>query len=93
MSLNSLIDEQIKNTLSRTTNTVINSISEKLDISKDMLIDIWNSLNKDFKIKHKPSTIVIPEIIDEDIPAFNEIEIIDEDIIPEFKVEIIDEDF
>jgi hypothetical protein len=87
MSLNLLINEQIKNVLNKNTTKVINSISEKLDVSKDMLVDIWNKLNTDFKIKHTPV------IIDEDIPNFKEIEIIDEDIVPEIRVEIIDEDF
>ena len=90
MSLNSLINEQIKQVLNRNTNTVINSISEKLDISKDMLVDIWNKLNNDFKIKIKTS-IVMPEIIDEDIPIVPVI--IDEDIPIEIRIEIIDEDF
>jgi len=90
MSLNSLINEQIKQVLNRNTNTVINSISEKLDISKDMLVDIWNKLNNDFKIKIKTS-IVMPEIIDEDIPIVPVI--IDEDIPIETRIEIIDEDF
>ena len=105
MSLNSLINDQIKNILNRNTNTVISSISEKLDISKDVLVDIWNKLNTEFRVKNKPKksipeildedipTIFNLEIIDEDIPAFKEITIIDEDIIPEIKVEIIDEDF
>jgi hypothetical protein len=90
MSLNSLINEQIKQVLNRNTNTVINSISEKLDISKDMLVDIWNKLNIDFKIKNK-SFNVVPEIIDEDIPIVPVI--IDEDIPIETRIEIIDEDF
>jgi len=90
MSLNSLLNEQIKQVLNRNTNTVINSISEKLDISKDILIDIWNKLNIDFKVKNKPSNIT-PEIIDEDISIFPEI--IDEDIPIETRIEIIDEDF
>ncbi len=90
MSLNSLINEQLKQVLNRNTNTVINSISEKLDISKDILIDIWNKLNIDFKVKNKRSNI-IPEIIDEDILIVPEI--IDEDIPVETKIEIIDEDF
>jgi len=90
MSLNSLINEQIKQVLNRNTNTVINSISEKLDISKDMLVDIWNKLNNDFKIKIKTSN-VIPEIIDEDILIVPVI--IDEDIPIETRIEIIDEDF
>ena len=60
----------------------------------------WNKLNIDFAIKYKPSTIVVPEILDEDIypvpeildediPIYQEytIEIIEEDIYPEIKVE------
>jgi hypothetical protein len=90
MSLNSLLNEQIKQVLNRNTNTVINSISENLNISKDMLVDIWNKLNIDFKIKNK-SFNVVPEIIDEDIPIVPVI--IDEDIPIETRIEIIDEDF
>jgi hypothetical protein len=90
MSLNSLLNEQLKQVLNRNTNTVINSISEKLDVSKDMLVDIWNKLNVDFKIKNK-SFNVVPEIIDEDIPIVPVI--IDEDIPIETRIEIIDEDF
>ena len=90
MSLNSLLNEQIKQVLNRNTNTVINSISENLNVSKDMLVDIWNKLNIDFKIKNK-SFNVVPEIIDEDIPIVPVI--IDEDIPIETRIEIIDEDF
>ena len=91
MSLNFLLNEQIKQVLNRNTNTVINSISEKLDISKDMLIDIWNKLNSDFKVKINKQTNIIPVIIDEDISIITEI--IDEDIPVETRIEIIDEDF
>ena len=108
MSLNSLLNEQLKQVLNRNTNNVIETITEQLNVSKDMLVDIWNKLNTDFTIKYKPSNIVIPEIIDEDIyptivpeiidediPITREsrIEIIDEDFYPEIKVEILDENF
>ena len=104
MSLNSLINEQIKNVLNRNTNNVIETITEKLNVSKDVLVDIWNKLNTDFTIKHKPTAIVVPELIDEDIYAVPElidedifqetkIEILEEDIYPEIRLEIIDEVF
>ena len=92
MSLNSLLNEQIKHVLNRNTNNVIETITEKLNVSKDVLVDIWNKLNTDFTIKYKP-TIVVPELIDEDIYQETKIEIMDEDIYPEIKVELIDEDF
>ena len=108
MSLNSLLNEQLKQVLNRNTNNVIETITEQLNVSKDMLVDIWNKLNTDFTIKYKSSHIVVPEIIDEDIyptfvpeildediPIFQEskIEILDEDLYPEITVEILDEIF
>ena len=100
MSLNSLLNEQVKQVLNRNTNNVIKTITEQLNVSKDVLVDIWNKLNTDFAIKYKHSTIVVPEILDEDIypvpeildediPIYQEytIEIIEEDIYPEIKVE------
>jgi hypothetical protein len=95
MSLNSLLNEQLKQVLNRNTNNVIETITEQLNVSKDVLVDIWNKLNTDFTIKYKPSRIVVPQIIDEDIPIYQEskIEIIDEDIYPEITVEILDENF
>ena len=93
MSLNSLINEQIKQVLNRNTNNVIETITKQLNVSKITLVDIWNNLNTEFSIKYKPSRIFIPEIIDEDITISQEykIEIIDEDFYPEIKLEIIDE--
>ena len=106
MSLNSLLNEQIKQVLNRNTNNVIETITEKLNVSKDVLVDIWNKLNTEFVIKYKPSTRVVPELIDEDIypvpelidedipvSQYSNIEILEEDIYPEIKVEIIDENF
>jgi hypothetical protein len=106
MSLNSLLNEQLKQVLNRNTNNVIETITEKLNVSKDVLVDIWNKLNTDFVIKYKSSAIVVPELIDEDIypvpelidedipvSQYSNIEILEEDIYPEIKVEIIDEIF
>jgi hypothetical protein len=106
MSLNSLLNEQLKQVLNRNTNNVIETITEKLNVSKDVLVDIWNKLNTDFVIKYKPSSIIVPELIDEDIypvpelidedipvSQYSNIEILEEDIYPEIKVEIIDENF
>jgi hypothetical protein len=106
MSLNSLLNEQLKQVLNRNTNNVIETITEKLNVSKDVLVDIWNKLNTDFFIKYKPSSIIVPELIDEDIypvpelidedipvSQYSNIEILEEDIYPEIKVEIIDENF
>lgn len=95
MSLNSLINEQIKQVLNRNTNNVIETITKQLNVSKITLVDIWNNLNTEFSIKYKPSRIFIPEIIDEDIYPIFIPEIIDEDITisQEYKIEIIDEDF
>ena len=80
MSLNYLINEQIKKTLNNNTNSVIQSISDNLNISKFILIEAWNKLNNEFKINQEP------EIIDEDIP----ITVID--VYPETRIEIIDEE-
>lgn len=88
MSLNSLLNEQLKQVLNRNTNTIIDTITEQLNVSKYTLVDIWNKLNTEFKIKNKEH--IIPAIIDEDIYPEIVVEIIDEDIYP---VEILDEDF
>ena len=84
MSLNYLINEQIKRTLNNNTSSVIQSISDNLNISKVVLIEAWNNINNEFKIKQ------VPEIIDEDIPIT--VEIIDEIIYPETRIEITDEE-
>ncbi len=76
MSLNYLINEQIKKTLNNNTSNVIQSISDNLSISKNILIEAWNKLNNEFKIKQE----YITEIIDEDIYPETRIEIIDEDL-------------
>ena len=89
MSLNSLINEQIKNTLNKNTNNVIETISKNSNVSKYSLVDIWNRLNSEFKIKNFPQ-VIEPEILDEDIIG---VEILDEEIMPEVHVVIIDEDF
>ena len=97
MSLNSLLNEQLKQVLNKNTNTIIETISKNLNVSKYSLVDIWNSLNSEFKIKNIPQVIepeiideeIMPEIIDEEIMP----EIIDEEIMPEIYVVITDEDF
>ena len=50
MSLNSLITKKIKQSLNDTTKSVIDVISSKYDVSKEILASIWNTVNKDFKI-------------------------------------------
>ena len=89
MSLNSLINEQLKQVLNKNTNTIIESISKNLNVSKYSLVDIWNKLNSEFKIKNIPQ-VIEPEIIDEDIMC---VEVLEEEIMPEICVVIIDEDF
>jgi hypothetical protein len=89
MSLNSLINEQLKRVLDKNTNTVIETISKNLNVSKYSLVDIWNRLNSEFKIKNI-TQVIEPEIIDEDIIG---VEILEEEIMPEIRVVIIDEDF
>jgi hypothetical protein len=101
MSLNSLLNKQINNILNKNTNGVINSISDQLNVSKEILLEIWNQLNPEFKIKsNKPLSITINniEIDDEEIHPQNKeykIEIDDEEILPqnkEYKIEIDDEE-
>jgi hypothetical protein len=89
MSLNSLINEQLKQVLNKNTNTIIESISKNLNVSKYSLVDIWNKLNSEFKIKNIPQ-VIEPEIIDEDIMC---VEVLEEEIMPEIRVVIIDEEF
>jgi hypothetical protein len=103
MSLNTLINKQIKQTLNKTTNNVINSISEQLNVTRDSLIEIWNQLNPEFRLLSSNNCVIDKPLkintnrIEDIVPQVNhyEIEIGEEDIVPQvnhYEIEIGEED-
>ena len=102
MSLNTLINKQIKQTLNKTTNNVINSISEQLNVTRDSLIEIWNQLNPEFRLLSSNNCVINKPLkintnrIEDNVPQVNHYEIeIGEDIVPQvnhYEIEIGEED-
>ena len=50
MSLNYLVSQKIKQSLNDTTLNVLDILSSKYNISRELLTSAWNKVNKDFKI-------------------------------------------
>ena len=49
MSIISLLNEQLKNNLNKTTKDLIISMSEQFNLQHKDLLNIWNELNPEFK--------------------------------------------
>ena len=49
MSIISLLNEQLKNNLNKTTKELIISMSEQFNLQHKDLLNIWNELNPEFK--------------------------------------------
>ncbi len=49
MSIISLLNEQLKNNLNKTTKDLIVSMSEQFNLQHKDLLNIWNELNPEFK--------------------------------------------
>ncbi len=89
MSVISLLNEQLKNNLNKTTKELIISVSEKFNMPYENLLNIWNKINPEFKHNFELTKIVIE---DEEIIVNHKIMIEDEEIIVKPKKQLLIED-
>ncbi len=89
MSVISLLNEQLKNNLNKTTKELIISVSEKFNMPYENLLNIWNKINPEFKHNFELTKIVIE---DEDVIVNHKIVIEDEEIIVKPKKQLLIED-
>uniref|UniRef100_A0A6C0DMV9 Uncharacterized protein n=1 Tax=viral metagenome TaxID=1070528 RepID=A0A6C0DMV9_9ZZZZ len=79
MSVISLLNEQLKNNLNKTTRELLFSVSDKFNLPYESLLNTWNKINPEFNCnftkiviedddeKHIEDVIVKPVIEDEEI--------------------------
>ena len=89
MSVISLLNEQLKNNLNKTTKELIISVSEKFNMPYENLLNIWNKINPEFKHNFELTKIVIE---DEEVIINHKILIEDEEIIIKPKKQLLIED-
>lgn len=89
MSVISLLNEQLKNNLNKTTKELIISVSEKFNMPYENLLNIWNKINPEFKHNFELTKIVIE---DDEIIVTHKIVIEDEEIIVKPKKNLLIED-
>ncbi len=89
MSVISLLNEQLKNNLNKTTKELIISVSEKFNMPYENLLNIWNKINPEFKHNFELTKIVIE---DDEIIVNHKIVIEDEEIIVKPKKNLLIED-
>ncbi len=89
MSVISLLNEQLKNNLNKTTKELIISVSEKFNMPYENLLNIWNKINPEFKHNFELTKIVIE---DDEIIVNHKIVIEDEEIIVKPKKQLLIED-
>ncbi len=89
MSVISLLNEQLKNNLNKTTKELIISVSEKFNMPYENLLNIWNKINPEFKHNFELTKIVIE---DEEVIVNHKIVIEDEEIIVKPKKNLLIED-
>jgi predicted LPLAT superfamily acyltransferase len=63
MSIISLLNEQLKNNLNKTTKDLIISMSEQFKLPHKDLLNIWNELNPEFKHNFNHVKVVDEEVI------------------------------
>ena len=63
MSIISLLNEQLKNNLNKTTKDLIISMSEQFNLQHQDLLNIWNELNPEFKHKFNHVKVDDDEVI------------------------------
>ena len=63
MSIISLLNEQLKNNLNKTTKDLIISMSEQFKLPHKDLLNIWNELNPEFKHNFNHAKVVDEEVI------------------------------
>jgi hypothetical protein len=61
MSIISLLNEQLKNNLSKTTKDLIISMSEQFNLPHKELLKIWNELNPEFNHNFNHVKVVIED--------------------------------
>jgi hypothetical protein len=88
MSVISLLNEQLKNNLNKTTKELIISVSEKFSMPYETLLNIWNKINPEFKHNFELTKIVI----EDEIIVNHKIVIEDEEIIVKPKKQLLIED-
>ncbi len=91
MSVISLLNRQINNVLNNNTKNVINVMADTYNVSVNNLVDIWNNINPEFKIKLKKEPEKKFIFIDDDEPVKKKLEIEDDDGPVKKKLEIEDE--
>jgi hypothetical protein len=89
MSVISLLNEQLKNNLNKSTKELIISVSEKFNMPYENILNIWNKINPEFKHNFELTKIVIE---DEEIIVNHKIVIEDEVIIVKPKKQLLIED-
>jgi len=89
MSVISLLNEQLKNNLNKSTKELIISVSEKFNMPYENLLNIWNKINPEFKHNFELTKIVIE---DDEIIVNHKIVIEDEEIIVKTKKHLLIED-
>ena len=75
MSIISLLNEQLKNNLNKTTKDLIISMSEQFNLQHKDLLNIWNELNPEFKhnfnhVKVDDDEVIVvrkPRVEDEEV--------------------------
>jgi thiamine phosphate synthase YjbQ (UPF0047 family) len=77
MSIISLLNEQLKNNLNKTTKDLIISMSEQFNLQHKDLLNIWNELNPEFK--HNFNHVKIDE--DDEVIVVRKPIVEDEDVI------------
>jgi len=85
MSVISLLNEQLKNTLNKTTKELIISMSDQFNLPYKELLNIWNEINPSFKHNFERKVT---------IEDFDEVQVVieDEEVIINRKVVIEDEE-
>ncbi len=101
MSIISLLNEQLKNNLNKTTKDLIISITEQFNLDHKDLLNIWNELNPEFKhnfnyvkVDDEEEVIVVrkPVIEDEEVIVVKKPVIEDEEVIVVKKPRVTIED-
>jgi hypothetical protein len=93
MSVISLLSKQLNNVLDTNTKNIIISITEKFNVPYKDLIEVWNKVNPDFKVRFnyfkEPEKKLL--FIDDDEPK-NKVLTIEDDDEPKKKVLTIEDD-
>ncbi len=98
MSVISLLNEQLKTTLNKTTKELIISMSDQFNLPYKELLNIWNEINPSFKHNFERKVTIedfdeVQVVIeDEEVIINHKVVIEDEEVIINHKVVIEDEE-